>query len=416
MSDLVPRHRNLLAMVLPVGLAVLPPLAVYSPIGLSALFIAMIVLGALPQWRLWRWPRNIVGWLLPVLGVWMAVTCLWALDPAGSVKKTAGLATLLGMGVVLAGLAGGLSEDARRRAGWAAVAGVTAALALILMECAADGVFLRLVAPSFLSPAIMTKRGIAILVVIVWPVLAFLARAGRRRAAGALFVVTVAVVAYSPSDAGKLALVAASLAVLGGWLLHRRVLTVLAVIVASLTLAAPLLAQYIPAPQMLWDKYPQIKSTHHHRLKIWHFASERIAEHPVRGWGMDAARSIPGGNDMDVFYRFDPNTGADIPWSEPNMPLHPHNAALQWQLELGVPGLILMAALLAGLCLTAAKRAVTRTDSALLAATLSAAMVVAFIAFGAWQSWWISGLLMAASLWMSVLPAVKSSSASLDNT
>ena len=73
------------------------------------------------------------------------------------------------------------------------------------------------------------------------------------------------------------------------------------------------------------------------------------------------------------------------------MSVHPHNASLQIWLELGIPGALLGAVLLAGMCL----RAGTLPDRAeRVAATglILSGLVVGNLSFGIWQIWWIAAL------------------------
>jgi O-antigen ligase len=57
------------------------------------------------------------------------------------------------------------------------------------------------------------------------------------------------------------------------------------------------------------------------RFKIWSFTVERCLEKPWFGWGYESARQF-----------------------DPMIPNHPHSMALQAWLELGIPGLFLLAA------------------------------------------------------------------------
>ncbi len=102
------------------------------------------------------------------------------------------------------------------------------------------------------------------------------------------------------------------------------------------------------------------------RMGYWTYATARIAEHPIRGWGLDASRT------------FGPAIG-----------LHPHDAALQVWLELGVLGAGLMA-----LAWAIAWRAVSRDERSLVAAATagSAAVYIFFgaVSFGVWQEWWLA--------------------------
>ena len=48
--------------------------------------------------------------------------------------------------------------------------------------------------------------------------------------------------------------------------------------------------------RLMFERADAFKDSAGHRLEIWHFAGQRIAERPLLGWGLDASRAIPGGN------------------------------------------------------------------------------------------------------------------------
>ncbi len=102
------------------------------------------------------------------------------------------------------------------------------------------------------------------------------------------------------------------------------------------------------------------------RMGYWAFAMARIADHPWRGWGLDASRAF-----------------------SPAIQLHPHNAALQIWLELGAVG-----AVLAALTWAFVFRRLARDERSLLtAATAGSAAVYLFfglVSFGVWQEWWLA--------------------------
>jgi exopolysaccharide production protein ExoQ len=120
-------------------------------------------------------------------------------------------------------------------------------------------------------------------------------------------------------------------------------------------------------------------------MKIWQFTAESIAVRPVAGWGLNASRSIPGGTD-----EVSPGTN--------RLPLHPHNAILQWWLELGAVGAAIGTALIVSVVFRAGQiGGVAGPDAAgpaALAATASA-LTVALVSYGIWQSWWIATLWLA---------------------
>jgi O-antigen ligase len=153
-------------------------------------------------------------------------------------------------------------------------------------------------------------------------------------------------------------------------------LTVVAVLTAPLTL--PLLADH---PLVLRDA-DAFKTSFGHRLLIWDFAGDRIAERPLLGWGLDSSRSIPGGKEL-------------IRTDQRRLPLHPHDAALQVWLELGLPGAALSALLLGWLWLRLAAAPWPRLYTAAAGGSLAAASAVMSAGWGVWQEWWIATLSLA---------------------
>ncbi len=118
---------------------------------------------------------------------------------------------------------------------------------------------------------------------------------------------------------------------------------------------------------------------------------------------MDAARAIPGGK-TDIRDYLNLPAIPDLEGGV--MPLHPHDAILQWSLELGIGGtllggaIVVCAILLAGFAGTAA-RAARATGLAVIAAALPPLL----LNFGVWQAWWQSTLWLVAALVIAVAGA-----------
>lgn len=102
------------------------------------------------------------------------------------------------------------------------------------------------------------------------------------------------------------------------------------------------------------------------RMGYWRHAADWITDHPLRGWGVDASRMF-----------------------NPGIKLHPHDAALQIWLELGLIGAmaaaVFWAALLAGMSRKARDPAM-----AISAATGMAYLTFSAFSFGVWQEWWLA--------------------------
>lgn len=120
-----------------------------------------------------------------------------------------------------------------------------------------------------------------------------------------------------------------------------------------------------------------LKGSMGHRYYIWRFATARAIERPLAGWGLDSSRDIPGGH-------------ANIAIGKELMPLHPHNATLQLWLELGIPGLLIGAAIF----WVVLRSRFGGPDSLVEVYVKPLTMAVVFVCmnttYGIWQAWWFS--------------------------
>jgi len=72
------------------------------------------------------------------------------------------------------------------------------------------------------------------------------------------------------------------------------------------------------------------------------------------------------------------------------LPLHPHNAPLQFWLELGLPGAVLFALIIAGLWLRLGRADWPPLYAAAAGGSLVTALVVALGSYGVWQEWLVA--------------------------
>jgi O-antigen ligase len=157
----------------------------------------------------------------------------------------------------------------------------------------------------------------------------------------------------------------------------RRVVAGVALVISVIAItAAPLTFARLERLRGLGEMADGFKISAGHRLLIWSFASDRIAERPLSGWGLDSSRAIPGGDDP-------------IRPGETWMPLHPHNAALQVWLELGAPGAVLFALVVAVVWGALARVKWPPLFAAAAGGSLTIAFVGCFATYGIWQEWWL---------------------------
>ena len=136
--------------------------------------------------------------------------------------------------------------------------------------------------------------------------------------------------------------------------------------VGAATAVFVLLMPVVLLAMMHTGRQPPLPLSWSERMSYWTYATARIAEHPLLGWGLDASRT------------FGPAIG-----------LHPHNNAMQVWLELGVAG-----ASLTALAWAIAFRRLSRDRRSLVtAATAGSGAVYLFfgaVSFGVWQEWWLA--------------------------
>lgn len=359
------------------------------------LALVLVVLAHRRARRTLPWPRpgGLLAAALALLG-WMLVASLWSPEPGRGAATTAGLAALVLLGAMAARALEEESPAHLARLGPALALGLAIGIALLAFDHGSQNLFRRAVRgfPPWSPPLDWALKPAVAVVAVLLPLP--LGAALPRAAKAALLAGGLAVALWLPGEAAKIAAILGLLAAFAAMAAPRLVARGAAAALGGLFLAAPLL--FALALPRLPDLSP-LPFSAQHRIMTWDFVLERIGERPLRGWGMEASRAIPGGSDTfppAVLERF----GLDSPaeravWARDvahRLPLHPHNAALQVWLELGAIGAALAALLVALMLLQAA------TPPAIGAAVAGA--TTAQLSFGVWQPWWVASLVLAALL------------------
>lgn len=343
---------------------------------------------------------SIVGFC--ALALWAGASLFWS--PARPWLNTRSLAsaiehvTLLELVLfaVLAGLAVRAAlrlepSQARLSAGvlrWSVV-GLAVVLAVESIEGGRlYGALARLLQPGETQDLvrIYTARGGYTLAVLMWPWLGALP--GRAHWLAPAPFLAVAAVSLLLHETAPLAAVAAGSAAFAlAFAAGRGAMAVLGALHAAFWLGAPWAVRLAERALDLDRLAGTLRPSWSIRLGIWRFAADRVAEHPLRGWGMDAARSF----------------GEAIP-------LHTHDWPLQVWLELGLPGAALVTALWLGLLRRAAS-AEGRVQRAAGAAGMSAYLAIGAVSFGLWQPWWLAVGALAVLAWIVAARAYRSGGA-----
>jgi O-antigen ligase len=352
------------------------PLLVLLPRGMAALVSAAGLCAAglvLSAGRSRLTPILTAATMLGGLLLWGAASALWSVDPMRSLVVTARLAGLFAAGLALAAGAGLVA--APRRLTLLLLIGMALGIAIVAVEVATGGGLSSLLSDRAYRSTRLNQASVSF-ALLVLPASTVLVSLGQAILAPLLAAVTGMMIYELAGTAAKgllLAGLSMGLAVYSARPAVGRaamVISVIAIVTAPLTFAR---LERLPG---LGEMADTVKISAGHRLLIWSFAGDRIAERPLTGWGLDSSRAIPGGDEP-------------IRPGETWMPLHPHNAALQVWLELGAPGAVLFALLVATLWGTLARVEWPGLFAAAAGGSLTIAFVGCFATYGIWQEWWL---------------------------
>jgi exopolysaccharide production protein ExoQ len=370
------------------------PLLVLVPRGVAALASAAgLCAAALVLLARGFEPRPLFGRTAAVLAcllVWATVSVLWSADPWGSLALAARLAGILAAGLALVAAVGCIV--APRRLILSLLAGLVVGIAMVAVELATHDALGALVSERAYQAARLNQASVSFAILLA-PASAMLVYRGHAVFALVIATATTAAIFTLSGTSAKAAVAAGLVLGLLLYLGRARAAYAAAVISLILIITAPLSFARLERFPGLTETADRIKISAGHRLMIWSFAGERIAERPLAGWGLDAARAIPGGMDP-------------IRPGETWLPLHPHNAPLQVWLELGVPGAVLFALLVALPWYGLATVPWPRMFTAAAGTSLAIALIASFATYGIWQEWWVATLwfLLFAVLVMARLP------------
>lgn len=401
------KAQALQAYVLAFALLITPSLAIFLPRALASLFVlaVMACLPILRHPRSLRWPPRSILVVLGAFHLWQAVSILWCLDPAQAIRSTLGMIGLSLGGSILLATMGALPEKSLRLILRAATLGFLVGAVIFAID-AIWGSALREVLYPLLAGKTLTSpfppqrlnRASTVMALMALPVGYALLIQRRWVLFGLTVAAAASTVMLSPSSTAKICLILGPLVALGSWLAARPLALALRTGLVITVISFPFAMNTLSDTQSLWNHFPSIPHSTHHRLSIWKFTADKVMEKPILGWGMDSSRSIPGGDDEVLVY---PPSNKLAFYHEQNLPLHPHNTALQWWLELGAVGATLGLTIL--LTIITVLQPLPTPYRAISLGLLTQAVTVAFISFGAWQAWWLAVLWLIALLIFAVM-------------
>lgn len=384
------RHPISLRHVFGLTFLLAPSVAAVSPLGVAPVF-TVVTLAALAAYAIKHraWPaidRRILVVSLLFVG-WMGLTLLWTVAMPETLRFLPRAAFYVLAGVSLVGAAYALPAGDREIVSRYLIIGVLLGAAMLVVEVFCEGAVASGIHQLFKGePRAFDggslNRGASYLAIFAFPVALAVRRQFGWPAALAILGL-LAVTTYTvQGNKATLGMIAGATALIGSLVLGRLLVPLLAAAVVVLFLAVPLQSSLL-SHVMPVDFKPARNSSVPHRLMIWEFVTERIAERPLTGWGLNSSRALPDP-------QRDARTGSEL------LPLHPHNAPMQFWLELGGIGAAILSVLIALGIMTLRRIFPDRTDIGFAAATIASTVSIAAVGYGAWQGWWLG------TIWLSL--------------
>lgn len=332
-----------------------------------------------------------------VFFAWAVASAIWSLDSSTTLRWVTTDAAIAIAGLCLLVAATRANENERLWARRGALLGWALAWLALSSQYLSDTPFLVFHGAMPRDPAAWPtalNNQAVFVALLAWP-------AGQALAArGAWLRLIPPVLSLATLTQGASAAAFAALAIsltasfLAKWL-TRSILIVMGAIVVFAIGGLPDLVRTVDGGVVARALPQSVEFSAFHRFEIWRFASEKIAERPLTGWGARVADRIPNahaGISVDspraAKLRRPPSGHA------PNIPKHPHNAALQARLDLGLIGALLAQVFLIAILLVLPRAWPNSATPLGLAAT---ALVVSQVSYDLWQDWWHAALWLTAA-------------------
>ena len=369
---------------LAVFMMVLTPLFGYLiPLWFAGL-VSLIGLSAAPLLARSR-PPLLPMFALLLLVLWALVSLIWSpaaphlADLKKNIDKFTALKLLMQLALYGAAVAA-LGEMSRRSARLAGGVMVASMALLAVVTCldatlkASIYMVLHKVTGESIRPdqaIVKVASGTYVLALLFWPCARLLSAwhvRGRKLAIATIALMAIVAAHLTGADAPIAAILLGGLAWLGVRLVGKPIVRVLIPLISALFIFAPMVVLWGVRSGLFAWLHAMLPPSWDHRLDIWAFAANRIVEHALRGWGIDASRTFG-----------------------PAIPLHTHNAALQIWLELGALGAAMAAAFFAWILYRILGwTEVDRRDGAMATGSLVAYVVIGGLSYGVWQEWWLA--------------------------
>lgn len=352
-----------------------------AALGLERRFVATLE-------RLWVGLNSPLGLAVLAFFAWTLLSVLWSDAPELSLRVLGEFWLSVVGAFVLATI---LPERMKRAGFWLLAASIAAACLLVLVELQTD-VAIRQAFGQRAFYFLFNRTSLTILILST-PLLLQLHRGsaevrGRRLIEGVIGALVVATIALSQSGAAKLGLIIIPSIFVAVRLAPRLSLWGAVVAVVVLVSMAPVMGR-IADRLIPVSMHDSLENSHsRERVDIWLSFSAVVEDQPLHGFGIGVSSRMA---EMPVAARVPPQLRTWLPVG------HPHNAALQVWVELGMVGAALGLAVV--LLMLRRLKDLPAGRLAPRLAMFAAVAAISLVGHGAWQGWWPAAI-GAAIVWL----------------
>ena len=345
-----------------------------------------------------RLPRpNIpIAILTSSLGLWIAASTQWSLEPDTAWDRVARLAPFLALlPFLFCTSVVALLRAVQPSLPCILLVGLLFVCPIVILDNFADFPVYRFIYgrtdAEWMRPEIYSNsvhnRAVSYFGILAWAAAGWAWASWRPWTAVGMIVAAWAMVLSGASNTAGIALGIACAVFAVARVSIRAAQVVVAAGVIGMTLAPPLL---FPVLLDLSSPYlAKLPYSAQHRLEIYDFTSRTAAERPLLGWGIGASRNLPvNEEDMPRYHAFD------------LAPTHPHNAFVQGWVELGIPGVLFLVAFAALVLINISSLPDKYLPFAY--ASYSGAFVVANLSYSVWSGSWLAAMLLGGMIFVAM--------------
>ena len=246
----------------------------------------------------------------------------------------------------------------------------------------------------------LLSPGIAAITLLLWP-WAFLTYKNHSPLVSIPLILTgLIIINLSNNDVAIFSLMAGIVFALSVIVLRGKLFITIVCVISIFVVSFPKALEFVPDPKEIGSgPYLKILSNSAiHRLNIWKRTAEHINDRKFFGHGFNSSRAMYGSETkVSNVYLPDVPERVFTNMSEP-IPLHPHNLVLQIWLELGLLGALILIIFLSLIVRACNSSQLTVPEKAICLGHLGSAFAVSNVSFSAWQGWWLSTLILSATL------------------